>query len=233
MNYRLIAWAGCAAAIAIASFGIWQNSLQPDAQQAVGYMFAVGYGVFGGVLFSAFVTCLAVILAKARSTIFRRGADGATELEWPLVLLALCGTVLIPIFVMYCVHRILEVSTANDRHAAPADLWKIEQSAISRHDDRLLIALAKNPAAPRELMLSLLASNNTMVKGALLRNPNIDSEILSHLAEDPDPHLRALVAASPKTPFDVLDKLSTDDSDSYVREIAQHWKQTRKKMEIR
>lgn len=228
MKYRIMGLAGGVVALAIASYGFWENSQQSDAQQAVGYAFSVIYGGVGGALFSVFLISLWVIGTKARS-LFSRHAGAGAELEWPLAVLALFGVIMIPLFGIYCARSVIELRTANDPQAAPEVLWTIEKSAMRWNNQRLLMALARNPATPPEMFPSLLATDQEAIKGALIRNPNINSEILSILAEDRNIHVRALSATPPKLSDVVLDKLASSDPDAHVREIARYWKQAREK----
>jgi hypothetical protein len=229
MKYWIIGSAGAAVALAIASYGFWQSSQSFDAQQAVGYAFALIIGAVGGCLFSAFLLSLWVLATKARSLVSPRQAAGAADLEWPLAVLALCAIILIPLFGFCCVRSAIELRTANNSHASPAVLWKIGESAIRRNNHKLLFSLANNPATPPEMFPLLLATDHDAVKGALIRNPNINSGILTTLAEDRNSHVRALVATSPKLSDVMLNKLASSDPDAHVREIARYWEQTREK----
>lgn len=71
------------------------------------------------------------------------------------------------------------------------------------------VGVARNPAAPVELLLNLAQDGDDNVRAATASNPHLPGSELARLAEDPQPWVRWAVAANPHTPDTVLDDLLT------------------------
>jgi hypothetical protein len=110
-----------------------------------------------------------------------------------------------------CPPELFEFLAKHPDRVTDAYWWKEQRSA-----ERVRMAVACNPNAPRSLLEALAAHQEVEVRQAVARNPMVPDRLLEALATDRHWSVRVAVAQNPRVPGSVLEALATDP-DTEVR----------------